>query len=290
MAGYTIRELVPWWARISAKIVLSRFPVGYSLWRKINLFTHGVMYRSDYALGVFRQHFAKSGLRLGQPFVALELGPGDSVSSAIIAAAHGAVETHLVDAGPFATSELSVYRNMAEHVRSEGLAAPDLSKAANLDDVLRACNSYYGTSGLESLRRISSGSVDFIWSQAVLEHIRRKDFPEVMREMRRSLRSGGVCSHQIDLRDHLGGALNNRRVPSSLWEADWMARSGFYTNRLHKSEMIRAFQAAGFSVEVVAEECWDALPTRRNAMASEFRSIDTAELLTKSFAVILRAA
>jgi hypothetical protein len=58
---------------------------------------------------------------------------------------------------------------------------------------------------------------------------------------------------------------------------------------LHKSAIIQEFQAAGFSVDVVHEERWDALPTRRSAMAREFRNIDAGELLTKSFTVVLRS-
>jgi SAM-dependent methyltransferase len=285
-----MREWVPWWARIGAKVVLSRIPIGYAVWRKLNLFKHGVMHRSDYALHVFQQHFANSAPHVGRPFVALELGPGDSLSSAVIAAAHGATRTHLIDAGSFATADLSVYRNLSDHLRAQGITAPDLSAAKNLDDVLRICGASYGTSGVASFHEIPSQSVDFIWSQAVLEHIRRREFAALAREMRRVLRLGGICSHQIDLRDHLGGALNNRRLPSRLWEAEWMARSGFYTNRLSKLEMIREFESAGFAVEMKAEQCWKSLPTRRNAMAREFQGIDSRELLTQDFAVVLRAA
>ena len=283
-----MRELVPWWGRIGAKLVLSRIPAGYSLWRKLHIFTHGAMHQSEYALGVFRQHFARSGLQLGAKFVALEIGPGDSVSSALIAAAHGALHTYLVDAGPFATAEMSVYRGLAQHLRAQGLASPAIDASQDLDSLLAVCRATYGTAGLESLREIPTASVDFIWSHAVLEHIRRHEFAEFMRETRRVLRPGGICSHQIDLRDHLGGALNNMRISSRWWEATWMARSGFYTNRLKKSEILQMFAAAGFEVEVVSVSRWDQVPTPLRVLATEFRGLAADELLVSGFTVLLR--
>lgn len=95
------------------------------------------------------------------------------------------------------------------------------------------------------------GSIDFIWSQAVLEHIRKSEFLDTMLELHRILRPNGVCSHVVDLKDHLGGALNNLRFSEKLWESNFMASSGFYTNRIRYSEMLDIFHQAGFSVEVV---------------------------------------
>ena len=50
------REVIPWWARIGAKLVLSRLPVRYDLWRRLNVFAHGRMNHPEYALGVFQSH------------------------------------------------------------------------------------------------------------------------------------------------------------------------------------------------------------------------------------------
>jgi SAM-dependent methyltransferase len=282
-----MRELVPWWARIAAKLLLSRLPAGYSLWRRLNLFVHGAMDQADYALRVFRQHFAHSGTAVGQGFVGLELGPGDSLASAVIAAAYGATHTHLVDAGAFATTDLAVYREIARYLLTQGLKPPNLDRVSDMDGLLSACRASYGTRGLDSLRMIPSASVDFVWSHAVLEHIRRHEFLDFMRETRRILKDGGVCSHEIDLRDHLGGALNNMRIPSRWWEADWMARAGFYTNRLRSSEMIRTFESAGFSTAVVAMKRWQTMPTPRHALAGEFQGLDAGELLVQVFDVVL---
>lgn len=285
------KSWIPWYAKIAAKLALSRLPVGYCVWSKLNLFVHGAMNRPDYAYGVFRQHFERSHFsRKEVGFVALEVGPGDSLLSAIVAAAHGASRCYLVDAGAFATEDLTAYRDMVGYLRLRNLPVPVMDKVSDLAGVLESCNAVYGTRGLRSLRDIPSESVDFIWSQAVLEHIRRHEFLDTMKELRRVLRPDGVCSHRVDLKDHLGGALNNMRFPARLWESDWVARSGFYTNRLRYSEMIKLFRQAGFSVEVLATGRWQDVPTPHSFMAKEFHDLSEEDLLVKDFDVLLRPA
>lgn len=285
-----MRELIPWWARIGAKLVLSRAPVNYGFWRSLGIFQHGQMHRPAYALAAFRTHFARARVAAGAEFVALELGPGDSLASAIIAAAHGAIRTHLIDVGSYATLRLGAYRELCDYLRGQGLKPPDLSSVHDIESLLRVCHASYGTRGLESLREVATDSVDFVWSNAVLEHVRRRMFAEFIAETRRVMRRDGVCSHQIDLQDHLGGALNNLRLPSRWWEAEWMARSGFYTNRLRMSDIIRSFEQAGFRVQVLDASRWSDLPTPRRALAAEFRAYECADLLVRSFAVALSAA
>ena len=280
---------IPWYGKIAAKLILSRLPAGYNTWRKLNLFAHGAMQEPAYAYGVFRKHFERSDFSSKEGgFVALEVGPGDSLFSAIVATAHGASGCYLIDAAPFATEDLAAYRDLVDYLRLQNLPVPVLDEISDLAGILRSCNAIYGTRGLHSLRDIPSESVDFIWSQAALEHIRRHEFLDTMRELHRVLRAGGVCSHRIDLKDHLAGALNNMRFAARLWEADWMARSGFYTNRLRHSEMIDVFRQAGFAVEVVATSQWDHLPTPRHSMAEEFRRFGDEDLLVKDFDVLLR--
>lgn len=287
----TFRQSVPWYARIVAKLLLSRIPVNYSFWHRLDLFSHGSMDRPSYAHDVFRSHFDRSGLeRKRDGFVGLEIGPGDSVMSAVVAAAYGASEYHLVDMGRYASSAMSAYRRMAEFLRASGLTPPDLTCAQTLEDVLASCRAHYGVQGLASLRALPSCSVDFVWSQAVLEHIRRHEFLDTMRELRRVLRGDGVCSHRVDLKDHLGGGLNNLRLGSRLWEQEWMARSGFYTNRLRHGEMIKAFRQAGFSVEIVSIGRWSRSPIDRARLAAEFRHLSDDDLLVKDLDVLLRPA
>ena len=165
---------------------------------------------------------------------------------------------------------------------------PDFPAVSSLEELLALCNASYEVDGLVSLRMLPEQSVDFMWSQAVCEHIKKDEFLDIMRELRRLLRDDGVASHRVDLRDHLGGVLNNLRFPESLWESNIMANAGFYTNRIRYSEMIRLFQQAGFDVEVVEIERWETLPTQRRKLATEFQHWSDDEFCISGFDVILR--
>ena len=100
-------HLVPWWGKIGAKIVLSRLPFGYGLWQRLGLFRHGDMDTASYALSVFDTHVERAGLRgalAGRTIV--ELGPGDGLATAVIAASYGA-RAILVDTGDYANKDLT---------------------------------------------------------------------------------------------------------------------------------------------------------------------------------------
>jgi SAM-dependent methyltransferase len=279
---------IPWYARIGAKLVLASLPVPYSFWKKIGIFVHGEMQDSDYAFNVFNKHLVSSGLSGRSGLVGLEMGPGDSVGSAIAAKAAGFSRFYLVDTGAYANTDAETYKEMSRIWSRQGLTPPDLEQATGLGDVLTACNAIYSTNGLQSYRDIPTASVDLIFSQAVLEHVRRYEFAQIAAEMRRILKPDGVASHQVDLRDHLGGGLNNMRIASRWWETDFMARSGFYTNRIRFSEMCGAFEQAGFDVEVESAVRWDAVPISTKNLAPEFRHFSQDDLLVSSFHVVLR--
>ncbi|MFN4062751.1 MAG: hypothetical protein ACK4JA_01055 [Parazoarcus communis] len=280
---------LPWWLKIGTKILLSRLPAGYSFWQNFRLFRHGHMDSIDYALGVFGSHVDRAWRRIElKGSTILELGPGDSVATALIAKVHGA-RSVLVDAGSFATKDLSLYRRFAEDLESRGYVVPlDVKRASSFDDFLVACECSYLTDGLESLKKIPSASIDFVFSQAVLEHVRLSDFLDTQRELFRLVNSFGVCSHRVDLRDHLGGALNNLRFSRETWESDFFARSGFYTNRIQMDRMLHIFREAGFGLSVTEVRRWERLPTLRSNMAQPFCDMDESELNVSGFDVVLR--
>lgn len=287
----SIKQHIPWRVKICVKIILSRLPFPYRVWQRLNLFKNGGMERPQYALGVFTEHLGRVNFaNKHATFRSLEIGPGDTLFSAMIAQAYGASCCWLMDAGPFARRDIFPYREMARELQTRGLPAPNLDSSHSLDDVLAASGGRYLTEGVASWIAIPDASVDFIWSQAVLEHIRLKDFPFMLREMRRVIAPQGVCSHRVDLQDHLNGGLNNLRFSAALWESDLMAHSGFYTNRIRFQEMLRRFSDAGFDVEVLQVNRFPSLPTPRRRMAPQFRDLPEADLLVSGFDVVLRPA
>src|SRR4051812_22576061 len=198
-----ITQLVPWWAKMGAKVLLTRMPVDYQFWRRVNLFEHGQMDRPDYAIGVVRSHLASVGWPnlVGRTIV--ELGPGDSLSTAVIAKALGVNKTILIDTGAYAESNLTPYRQLADCLTSIGLTPPSLNTCLSLADMLDRCNAVYLTNGLSDIKTITSHSVDLVFSQAVLEHVRKGELPAMLREMLRITKPDGVGSHRVDLKDHL---------------------------------------------------------------------------------------
>ncbi len=283
-----MKALLPWWLKIFAKIILSRVPIGYSFWQNLGVFRHGYMDKASYVLNVFNEHVSRAGLdgKL-QGKTILELGPGDSIATAIVAACYGA-KSILVDAGPFAKTDMEGYRKLTETLKRTGLTPPDISAAETVDEALVICDARYLTQGLGSLSFIETETVDLIFSQAVLEHVRKHEFLDTMRECFRVLTSEGVASHRVDLKDHLGGSLNNLRFSERIWESGFLVRSGFYTNRIRFSEMIELFKEANFVVEVCDIRSWENLPIKRQLLSNDFIYLSERELKVSGFDVLMR--
>lgn len=220
--------------------------------------------------------------------VILELGPGDSVASALLGFANGAQQTYLVDVDSFAREEVAFYRSLAQEMVANGMLAPDISAAKTFKDILDACHAKYLIDGLSSLHTIPSQSVDFIWSHSVLEHVRKHELVDVLRELRRILKPGAYSSHNIDYQDHLDHALNNLRFSEKLWESDFFTKSGFYTNRVPAVSLHKMFRESGF--EILHEEFgkWPTLPTPRGAMHQDFRIFCDEDLCNRTSHVLLR--
>ena len=284
----SLKAFIPWYAKIIIKIILARLPLNYHFWRCAGIFRHGEMNRPAYAYEVFRTHYDRVDFpRKDKGFVGLELGPGDSIFSAIISWAFNASCTYLVDVGRYVRDEPADCRAMVDFLRDQNLPMPRIAGASSLPDLLKMIQAHYEVEGIQSLRDIADSTVDFIWSQAVLEHVFRDQFSETLYELRRILRPDGVCSHRIDLRDHLGGGLHHLRFASSFWEADLIRRSGFYTNRIRYQEMLHLFKIAGFAVKVLNTDRWPQLPIATAKLSREFGNRSKDDLLISGFDVVL---
>ncbi len=287
----------PWWVKIAAKTILSRLPLSYRRLADAGMFRHGDMEDVAYAMDVFQHHAVQAGV-VQRPSggdthslegkVCLELGPGDGLSSALIAHAHGAARCFLVDAGDFANQALTVYQRQCEQLAALGLPVPDLAGCADTSGMLEQIGGCYLTSGLQSLQGIPDASVDFIWSHAVLEHVRLHEFDATLAELKRILKPGGVASHRVDLQDHLDHSLNNLRFRESTWERGWVANSGFYTNRIRFTDMQARFEMAGYAFEVSNVDRWSELPLARGSLDSRFADLPDEELRVQGFDVVMR--
>jgi SAM-dependent methyltransferase len=280
---------LPWWVKMGAKLGLARLPVPYGFWKRIGIFRHGEMMVPERAISAFESHFdcAKQRGELPSGFQSLELGPGDSVLSGFVARAFGAEKAWLVDAGPFAETGIEGCRELLDLLAARGRPLPGIS-ATTLPEAMTQAGVVYLTDGARSMAAIPDASVDFAWSQVVLEHIHREDFPALMRELRRVVTPGSIGVHSIDFRDHLGGGLNNLRFADDLWETDGFRNSGFYTNRIRPREMIGLMEEAGFAVEVIDQQRWPALPLLRDRMAPQFGKFTDEDFMVCEIRIVMR--
>lgn len=240
--------MIPWYIKIPAKVVLSRLPVSGKTWQKLNLFRAGGMDSDQYARSIFDKHFGATGFSDLKNKTVLEIGPGNGLLTGKYANEFGAIKTWLIDSEPIA-------------------------------NVVPFPNTVYLTEGLKSFREVPDASIDFLFSNAVLEHIRLKEFVPLLLEMKRVLKPEGIASHQIDFRDHLQYALNNLRFSERVWESDFMAKSGFYTNRIPWAKM-QAMLQEHFTVLIKHRNCWPSLPTAHNKMSPQFRVMPEEDLMT----------
>ena len=155
-----VSQHIPWWAKIGAKIALAKAPVSYELWRRIGIFRHGKMIDADYSRSVFDSHMKSLAKHTStKPHSLLELGPGDSVSTAIWAHAQAIESTTLVDAGQFATSNVNAYQGA---LKLAGLENHPAMRSSSVDAMLRELGATYLANLLMPyfLMRFLSMSVD----------------------------------------------------------------------------------------------------------------------------------
>jgi hypothetical protein len=240
-----------------------------------------------------------------------ELGPGDSLGVGIAALLSGANRYLAFDAVPHArsTTNIAVFDELVELFRSRA-PIPGVGEFARIqpaldshdfpahllpDDRLEAALAPDRVARLRRDVESLSGAVtyvpnwyernmappvqvDFILSQAVLEHV---DFLEdTYMAMARWLRPGGCMSHQIDFKCHSMADHWNGHLAYSDWV--WRVMRGklpYLLNRRLPSEQLAAATSAGFRIlEFVAVCRDDGLP--REQLAPRFRSFADADLRT----------
>jgi hypothetical protein len=133
---------------------------------------------------------------------------------------------------------------------------------------------------------VPDASVDFIISQAVLEHI--DDLFPAYKTMARYLRVGGLMSHQIDFKSH--GTADKWNGHLAYSRATWSAMRGrlpYLLNRLTYSSHRRMWDELG--LEVLTEQLHervDGIP--RKDLAREFSDLPDGDLRVAGAFVQLR--
>ena len=269
-----------WISKIVLKIILSRLNIPYNFWKKLRIFRHGKMEDYSYSKKIFEGHLKdmKKIREIENPVI-MEIGPGDSLFSMVYSRKYSKEKIYFLDVNDFASKDLNLYFKLKENLDKENYFPKKIkSQIESFDDLLKNYNAKYLISGIESLKTIEDESIDYIFSHSVMEHIRKYELNDLIKEMYRILKPNGVISHNINYKDHLDESLNNLRFSERLWESKFFANSGFYTNRIPAVEMHQYFKKNGFNIVEEAFGKWVNLPISRNALSREFRKFNNEEL------------
>ena len=231
--------------------------------------------------GFLRAHGGWTGKRV------LEIGPGDSLGTGLLALAHGARSYHAIDAfrvrfDPAVEAEvfalLRATLGSEESARVRNLEPAAVPSPGNGDRRLH----YVNDLPLERAPdRLGAGAFDVIYSNAVLEHV--ADPPEAAQSLATLLAPGGVMFHDIDLRSHQtfeAHPLQFLEHPEWLWHM-MSSRCG-QPNRARRDDWLAHFRAVGLEIlaATVTKAYDDAEVERvRPRLARSFRDLPAAALV-----------
>ena len=70
---------------------------------------------------------------------------------------------------------------------------------------------------------------------------------------------------------------------------DWVAKSGFYTNRIRYNEMLKIFVAAfGFEIYFLQNKSWSSIPLKQKYYTERIRNLENENFLVKTFDIVLK--
>ena len=251
------------------------------------------------------------------PQTVAELGPGDSLGTGLAAILSGCEAYYALDVKQFARSDRNVrildqlvqlYQDRAEipdeqefpdqYPRLDTYEFPThLLSKQRLDDALNADRIDHirnqlldSTNEAEGVPRIvyfapwfnrelvRKESVDFVLSQAVMEHVTDLDF--TYGELRRWLKPGGWMSHQIDFRcHHTAKQWNGHWAYSDLLWKLIKGNRAYLINREPHSTHVRLLHKHDFQI-VCDLKCHDLPGIRRQQLAARFRGMSDEDLHT----------
>jgi ubiquinone/menaquinone biosynthesis C-methylase UbiE len=282
-----IKKITPWWLKILLKIILSRLPINYRHWSLLNLFRHGNPDNKLLYVDKFIKHFNITFTnKKPRDFVCLEIGPGDSIATGIVANAFGASKIYLIDIGDFAVKDIEYYKDFSDILKNNNIKTLDISKVNSFDELLIKFNIVYLKEGLSSLEKIPDSSIDFVFSHSAIEHIRLSELPKIINETKRVIKENGKFSHNIDLMDHLNYSLNSLRFSKKTWEGQLFANSGFYTNRLRYSQIIELFENSGFKIVYKDYGAWKDIPIKKTYLHKSFKDLNKEDLLIRTMHIV----
>ncbi len=187
-------------------------------------------------------HFRRSDVRL------LEFGAGNDLFSNLFLATRGFSNQITVDIARLTTPE---YLNrLVGHPTFAALGERRFT--ADFENELRGLGITYRAPFDIRRTDLPTGSIDAVVSTNTLEHIPVEDIKAILRECRRLIRPGGICSLAIDYTDHYSHTdraiteFNFLRFGETAWRL--LSPPNHYQNRLRHRDYRHLFLEAGFGI------------------------------------------
>ncbi len=254
---------------------------------------------SLYNLGVYRRFrgIADQYLQQGGDARVLEIGPGINLGTGLLFALGGAEKYYGLDVYQD-PDLLSAPQYQSLVALFEAVCPGDIRRNPASVFTIRNDRVRFHSERIEYLYPresydipLGDGSVDFVFSNATLEHVR--DPGETIRSIHRVLVPGGVTAHIVDLRDHenFGKPLEFLKVPSPEWEPRFSTPEThhLYLNRWRAGDFREAFEDCGFEILLFeATSRWPVDEALRGALQPEFRSRPLEDLGVTGIFVVAR--
>jgi hypothetical protein len=287
---------------------------------RLRRMTTGGSDSARYCYSVWLRHLAilnQQGFKIAGAHIG-ELGPGDSIGVGLSALLSGAARYMGLDVVPFSLkSDLPTIFHDLVQLYSSRESIPDHLEFPRIyprldsydypDDII--LDRPGDTEWVEEIQRelktdlqngkfvcyrapwtspkeIMAGSLDLIFSQAVLEHVDSVD--ETYSAMFAWLKSGGYASHVIDFSAHYLSPFWNGHWAYSDWEWKMVrGRREYLLNREPLSTHLACAKKAGFEIVYMKRE-YGNRDLRVGALAQRFQTHQEEDLKTKGVMLILR--
>jgi len=248
----------------------------------------------EYALKQGAELVAKLLAQNAEIGTVLEIGTGWMPTVPFVFHAAGAKKLWLTDVEPLmdevtlAAAARFVESRLPDIAAITGIALETLSE--NLNKPL----SYDYLCPLH-FEEVEGNLLDLVYSRTVLEHIAPATLAEMLSEMHRVIRPGGMSAHIIDNSDHFEHAdkrltrVNFLQYSSAVWRLTHLNAQA-YQNRLRHSDYVMMFEASPFELvhtdAVVDERALTAL--EKFPLHSDFTQYSKEDLAALTSWIIAR--
>ncbi|MDB5357478.1 MAG: Methyltransferase type 11 [Phycisphaerales bacterium] len=292
-----------WKLKAHALAVLSRVPAGRFAYHRLqrlvgtnSLDAREGIVRSLEIIKLIREAGADPRGR-----IFLEIGTGWRPFLPLILYLIGAKRTITFDINPWmdATYAFETYGALRGHLdfiaEDAGVPHDDvrgrydriMAPSGDIDQLLEECFIEYRCPGDAGKTGLAEGSIDFVCSSNVLEHIPPDELERIHREAFRVLRREGLAVHRFNPQDHYSGVdrtitgANFLQYSQEQWH--WYGGEGLaYHNRLRCAQHEKLLHDAGFVLRVnrvrIDERARAAIEAGRLSVHHDFAGFTAAQL------------